>query len=520
MFILITTLLLFASALALVLLRILRPDFRFAWLLAVSLAFLVLISVLLWLPQLPLSLTLPSWQPADLISASPSFLADGLSWPYAISLVILAIAILLTASARDGFPDSFGWAVSLTLCGLGLLAVTANNPFTLVLTWAAADLAEVVIMLISVKGRIPSERTVIAFSIRAAGIVLVLLAQVVSSAGGKALDFVSLPPQVGLFLIAAAGLRLGVLPIHLPYSTESSLRRGLGTMLRLVSATTSLVLLAHIPTASFSSPFTLLLLILSCIAGVYGGWMWLRAPDEMTGQPFWTIGLAGLAVASALRGNPVGATAWGVALILAGGTLFLASAQQLWLNRTLLIGAWTISSLPFSLTASGWQNNSGSFDLTLPVFIIAQAFLMAGLVRHALRPSTRTSLESQPVWAKRVYPVGIGLLLFVQLLLGFWGWDGAFQFGVWVPGVAASLFSIGLLWAIPRFPVLNPVPAHWLRPASPSPLDQLYQIIWGFYRWLGSVSQMISEILEGEGGIMWVLLFLILFVSLIVQRKP
>ncbi len=43
-----------------------------------------------------------------------------------------------------------------------------------------------------------------------------------------------MPPQAGLLLIVAAGLRLGVLPVHLPYNSESSLRRGLGTMLRLV----------------------------------------------------------------------------------------------------------------------------------------------------------------------------------------------------------------------------------------------------------------------------------------------
>jgi hypothetical protein len=520
MFILITTLLLFATALTLALLHFLRPDFRFAWLLSVGLVFLALVSVLLWLTQLPISLTMPSWQVANLFSASPSLLADGLSWPYALSLVILAIAILLTASAREGFPDPIGWALSLTLCGLGLLAVTANNPLTLVLAWAAVDLTEVVIMLWSVNGRVPNERTVIAFSLRAAGIVLVLMAQVIGNVQGKTVDFVSLPPQAGLLLIVAAGLRLGVLPVHLPYSSESPLRRGLGTMLRLVSAASSLVLLTHIHAASLSFPLTPILSILTCVAAVYGGWMWLRAPDEITGRSYWIIGLGSLAVASALRGNPAGATAWGVALVLAGGALFLASVQQIWLNRVLLITAWAISSLPFSLTAAGWQNNSGSFDFTLPVFIVAQAFLIAGLVRHALRPSLRAPLETQPVWAKRVYPAGIGILLFVQLLLGFWGWDGAFQLGVLVPGIAASLLSLGLLWAIPRFPVLNPVPAHWLQPSSTSRLDQLYQILWGGYRWLGNISQTISQILEGEGGIMWVLLFLILFVSLIVQRKP
>ena len=157
MLILITILLLIAAAIGLILLRVLRPEFRFAWLTAVSAVFLAWITLFLWLLQLPLSLNMPSWTPTDLFSSSPSLQVDGLLWPYAFSLVTLAIAILLTASAREGFPDSLGWAVSLIMCALGLLAVTAGNPLTLVLVWGAVDLAELVIMVRTVKGSVPSE---------------------------------------------------------------------------------------------------------------------------------------------------------------------------------------------------------------------------------------------------------------------------------------------------------------------------------------------------------------------------
>ncbi len=421
---------------------------------------------------------------------------------------------------REDFPNPFIWAVEISLCGLGLLAVTAANPLTLALVWAALDILELITMLRAAADAESSERAVIAFSTRAAGIILLLLANAVSYTAGKPVDFVSMPPQSGLLLLAAAGLRLGVLPLHLPYRSEASLRRGLGTMLRLVTASSSLILLARIPTASLESPITPLLLILSAIAALYGGWMWLRASDELTGRPFWMIGLASLAVASALFGDPAGTVGWGVALILAGGALFLSSLQQTWLNRALLIGAWVLSSLPFSLTALGWQSTISNWGFFLPFFLVAQAFIMAGFVRHALRPSTRSPLSSQPVWAKTVYPAGIGLLLLIQLLLGFFGWDGAFTVGVIPAGIAASLLTLGLLWATPRFPFLNPVRAHWVQPSFTSRLDRLYQNLWVLYRWLGRLTQSISNVLEGDGGIMWTLLFLIFFVLLISQRKP
>jgi hypothetical protein len=50
------------------------------------------------------------------------------------------------------------------------------------------------------------------------------------------------------YLLLAAGLRLGVLPLHLPYASEAAIRRGFGSALRLISAGSSLILLARIPT--------------------------------------------------------------------------------------------------------------------------------------------------------------------------------------------------------------------------------------------------------------------------------
>jgi hypothetical protein len=306
---------------------------------------------------------------------------------------------------------------------------------------------------------------------------------------------------------------LGVLPLHLPYSSESTLRRGFGTALRLISAASSLVLLSHIPVESLSSALTPFLMAFGALAAIYGGWMWLRAPDELTGRPYWIISLAALSVLSALSGNPLGAVAWGCALVLVGGALFLSSVQNVWLNRTLLVGAWSLSSLPFSLTASAWLGNLGFF---IPFVIAAQALLIAGFIRHALRPGGRDSLDAQESWTRSVYPAGIILLVVLQLLLGFIGWDGSLQVGAWLQALIASLLTFGLVWATPRFRILNPIRAHWVS-STISPVDNAYQGLWVIYRALASISTAIINTLEGESGIMWTLLFVILFISLMTQ---
>lgn len=520
MFIIITTLFLFLTALALVILHITQPGFRYGWLTAVGGTFLTWVSVLLWQVFMPLELGFPSWQ-AGLFLDAPALLADRLAWPFAFGLASLTLALILTAVVREDFPDPLGWAGILTLSGFGMWAVLAKNPLTLALVWAAIDLADLSVQIRTAQGESVNERVVSGFASRALGILVLILAGMVSLSSGAPLDFETVQPNVGMLLILATGLRLGVLPLHLAYISEVGARRGFGTALRLVTAASSLVLLARIPTEGALSPFAPYLLLFVAFAAVYGGLQWLRSADELAGRPYWVIGMAALAIASALRGNPVGAVAWGAALLLAGGALFLSTAQNKILLRVVLaLGAWGISSLPFSPAASGWESgvafNWGTW-ITFPVLIAAQALLVTGFIRHALVPSAGTSIESQPVWAKNIHPIGIGILLFSLTLLGLFGWDGALTLGTLPAGLAAAALTGVLYWLRPRLAFLNPVRAHWVKPeARTSRLDAFYGVLWGLYRQVGRFSGFITSLLEGDGGILWALLFLVLFLSLLV----
>ena len=170
----------------------------------------------------------------------------------------------------------------------------------------------------------------------------------------------------------------------------------------------------------------------------------------------------------------------------------------------------------FSLTASAWLGNLGFF---LPFVIAAQALIIAGFIRHALRPSGRDTLDAQPRWALAAYPAGIILLLASQLVLGFIGWEGALQIGAWIQAIIVSLLTFGLVWATPRFRILNPIRAHWVNTTA-SRTDSIYSGVWSLYRVFGRISKTINITLEGEGGIMWTLLFLVIFVSLLTQGIP
>lgn len=487
--------------------------------LAASGALVSWFSVLFWRLNLPLRFQLPPWEPASLFLASVSFTADTLTWPLAISVSTLCLAVILTSTARKNFPAPLPWAATLILSGLGLLAVLADNPLTLLMAWAAIDLTELFTQLRTVDGPQASEKVVTAFAARLAGIGVLLWANMVSISGGSPLNFSDAPQQAGLYMLVASGLRLGVFPLHLPYASESAIRRGFGSALRLISAASSVVLLARIPAASVASVFSPLLVSLAALAAIYGGWMWLREPDELTARPFWLMGLASLVMASALRGNSVGAMAWSCALVLSGGALFLSSAYSAWLSRALWIGIWGLSALPFSVTATGWESQISSFWPVWPFLLFAQALLIAGYLRHAMRPTLRDSFESLDRAAQYVYPLGITILLAIVLLLGLWGWEGALQVGVWPLAFIGVLLGAVVSWLAPRLRLLTPFRAHWVRPTTSSWMDWLFRSLWAVYRLLGRLSNSLSSMLEGEGGFMWTLLFMVLFISLIIQGR-
>ncbi|MGC1378050.1 MAG: hypothetical protein WA821_17600 [Anaerolineales bacterium] len=517
MFVLLTFILLFLSISAVVALRLTRPGASYTWL-VVGGVLLTWLSVLLWQFDLPWRLAPGQWMAAALFNASPQLFADPLAWLYALSLGGLAAAVILTSPARNAQAGTASWPETLVLTGLGLLAILANNPLGLVLAWTAIDLAEFVI---AVRERsAPGESLWLAFAVRLGATVFALWASVVGvSSTGQPFSLESAPAQAGIFLLIAAGLRLGALPLSLAYQPDRyAARRGFGTILCMVSAVTGLLVLARIPSTAIDLRWIIPLFALAALAALYGGSKWLLAQDELSGRPYWLIGMSALSLAACLGGNPVGSAAWGIALILFGGISFLYSAKQTWMTRVFAVTGLFMLSLPFTLTASGWQIDLPLPFVFWPLFILAHAMLAAGYARHLLHPA-ETEFAQLPNWAQATYPMGMGILVATVLLGGLWGWPGAFRLAAWQAGLAALLLSAAILFAFLRLPFLKSRRAPENRPARLAALLKAFSRALSFlYQLLGGLIIYVSGLLEGDGGLLWTLLLLILLISFLRGR--
>jgi hypothetical protein len=519
--------LLLLASLGIALMQRLRPSVGWSWLAGSTAALAAFVVMLLLRWRLPQQVIVSSWLPFSQFTDSPIFALDGTSWPYAFCLTAMILAVMLTASARLGYQiNPWAWTGALLTVALGLLAVYSANFLTIALAWTAIDLLEVIILSGYSPNRVLGVQAVIAFAARVTGMALVILAALVNRSQGFPPTFSALPALSALFLLLASGLRLGVLPLNLPMLPDLGVRRGLGTVLRMSGAAASLVVLARLPAQTFSPRLTALLLVMTVLGVLYAVIGWLNARNEITARPYWVIALAGFAVFSTLRGDPVGGMAWGTAALLSGSIIFLYSARSRlsWLLPVLgLIG---FSTLPFTPAAAGWvglmrQPWSGWEIFLLPAHLL----LLLGYLRHAFHPGDE--LRNMERWIQTAYPAGLILLIAAQWVIGLIGWPGSLSVGVWW----AALYSGGGLAVTSGVAVMlrrrkagTSPSARFYRETGQKAarlftrilsLNWLYNLLWLVFRRVEQGLQIVNEMLEGEGGLLWVFVLLALFVSLL-----
>ena len=524
-------LLLIASLAVFVLFKI-RPGYGTNWLIA------AVGSALAWLTIFYLRLRLPStflffsWDGSlEGLWGEFSLLLDYDSWPYTLALATITLAVILTDAARTRFDSSpKSWSASLAITALGLIAIQSGSSVILMITWVIVDLFELIYLLGTEEGAGFTRQIIFSFGVRIASILTLIFATAINHQFAGTSDLTQIAPEAGFFFLLAAGLRLGVLPLNLPFLQEPSLRRGVGNIIRLAPVAASLSLLARLPegmiTGSLANWKPLFHGLLS-IAALYAGIRWLLAIDVTRGRPYWIITWAALAAASVMNGAPRASLAWGIALILPGSLLFLYYPRIQRMNFLLHFGLIGLIGLPFTPIASGWIGlMADGVNLWTFFYIIAHALMLLGYLKFALEPGGETSLLES--WARLVYPLGLIIILQSILAMGLIGWPGSLTLGVWWLPLISIILLVGAFYYIQRagFDTANiKLPSssglsnvlNWVLPKVEPVfrLEWVYQLAWRIFDFISKILSGFTTILEGEGGVLWTILLLVLLISLL-----
>lgn len=524
-------LLLVLTATLILAIRAVRPDFPALWLIAVLGSTASWVVTLFLRIRLPVAFTYLHWNSQSIFHSAPGLLLDYSSWPYAFAISSLVLTVILVSPGhlRDR-SEVDNIAGSMALGGLGLLSVLAANPVSLLLGWAATDSIELFILLRSKKGEESQVPVIQVFATRIAGMMIALWTFVVGSkTAGYNTSFTDLSPQAGVPLLISIGLRVGIFPLHLPFTGDSMLRRGQGTLLRMVPAASGLVVLSRIPSSAITPQTANWLSVFVIIALLYAGVRWLLETDELTSRPFWLIAMTCFGILAVLQRKPEAALSWGATLVFLGSAVFLLEYASRFMRGILGIGVLSMLGLPFTANASGVAGLFTSHNLIWTALVWLGFFLIIlGTVEKIRRKPDMPQAMEQIVYL--TYPSSILLLILGYVFVGLFGWHGSRTTGnLWV---SFLLLALLIAWII--FDRHTGKPAQGLQSlrsfsrendesgisknkwvAQVVDLQWVYTCAQYLYRGVNQFVNLFTFILEGSAGLFWALLILVLFLALV-----
>jgi hypothetical protein len=478
-------------------------------------------AALSWLAALAISgkqggaISLSVWQPASIFSSGVILQLDQIGWTniYAAATVILSIS--LTAPSRDGGVAGLGKAMMLFYAALAMAAMMAGNLLTVALTWALLDLAGFVMVL-----QLSTDAQVLQSSLRrlgAGGLSVVMVLAAASLAWRSGSDNLISSPQSAAttaVLLGLAGLlRLGSVPLHFSLPGFPQARRGVGAMLGLLPPAAVLAVLARQSLPALADSARIWFGVAGALGVVIGAGRWILEPDPVRGRPYLGLGICGWGVLVASTRPDLASAALlasGILLLMTGSISSLVMVQtpahRFWTlaGGALLIGLpWTPASGLFGPMLHGLR---GLLDVGVVVLEMAgAAALAAGFVRVALSPIE--SGRASETLSRILYGAGLALPVIASLGLGI-----QMQQTIALAEGFIALGTLGLatiIWqAVTRLPPAGRISgrrlARWL---DLEPLSRLAGIFYG----LGlRALQSLGRLLDGEGGMLWLMVILIM----------
>jgi hypothetical protein len=499
-------------------LRLLRPGFGYHWLVVSVGTTLAWILVLVLGFLLPIRAQIGSWMPGLQFANSIILNLDQISWPFAFGLTTISLAIIYTDVVRARELDWSNWASTLIYTGLGFIAVLSGNLLTFLLTWTLFDFIGFSILMTQIYSNATRRRIVVILFSRLFGTMGLYLAGVLSVSNQTGFTLEQVTPLVLVLIVASAMLRIMILPGEDPVFRRSARRRSMGTVSRMTSAGIVFVLLARLGMENEflvgnNTIINLIIFVVGLMA-ILSAIAWWLAKDELEGRQAWVAGMSALVIASTLRGDGEASLAWGLAALFSGGLIFIASVRERFSLWIALLGLIGLSAFPFTPAWNGLNIFDFPINPYLLLFFISIVLILIGYVRHASqRRDYPVGIER---WIKVFYPIGLLILPVAHFGAGWFvnTRSGAMPLVGWLLGpLICVLASVGFFWQYRG----GRVP-HFIMKWSNSlfALNWLFAITSLGYRLFSRFINFVTVVLEGEGGFLWALLWIVLFLSILV----
>jgi hypothetical protein len=466
--------------------------------------------------QLPLEVVMRG-SATSIFSRIPMTLSlDGIGWAYQTTLLAILGGVLLTAAKRQATSGPTAWLASIGIAVLGLVAVQAGTLSTLLTAWFLIDTLELVFLLVSMKPQHDLGKLATCFVLRYAGILMALISLPgINNQTGASSEF---------FMFLSVLLRMGSLPFW-SYWGDISAMTGLGTMMHAVRVLSALTPLARLGADAVPSRWIALVTVYCMLLMLYCAIRWWGLDSPRDGRVYWITGFSLIAYACVIHGQAAASVPWVVTSMLVGSALFLFTDRtRLYLGLS-LANLVALTGLPYTPVSSGWSGLLGApVDWRSTPFILAIAFFLTGSLKLAIgTPEPERRIEGL---ARFAYPAGMIVLLIMPWLIILNSTNEEPLQDWWAGFLTFALLLV--LTIVFRDQVFEGAAFKWPATGFWKTFVKLFEgslkaiqqdwLITIFNRltgWLGGLTRVITGIMEGDGGVLWVLLLLVLFAALI-----
>ncbi len=457
-----------------------------------------------------------------------SFHFNSVTWVFGFLLLTLLGAILLADSSRlSGKNNLVAWSGAMVITAAGILACMSVSFVAFILASTFLDISLLIVGLVANQQSSQVKKAIVEFSLRVAGTFVL-----VTTFGDNNLDLLNLqteiPGGVLPFFLVGLILRMGVIQSSERSTDGYPIRRNLQVLVQMVVPVTMIAFISRLSIPIQDGPFfKISFFILIGIALVKA----IRFIFRNTGdQKAWFDVLSALGIGLFLLEQTNAILPLGIIMISIGGAISVTETKSRRTNIVLVLLMLGMIGLPFTPSNGLWIKSTGlEFGFRVFFYNLALFLVILGVTIEFMKTISRNlsnekwvdvSNSMSPIilmvapwiflpWNKSLTgtPLGMiipGILIVIMLIrLFFWKW--------WF-NISQSAGRVRKKLS-PEFHVLLTLINNFLNLKW---LANIFKALNGVVEWFVTST---IRMLEGEGGLLWALVFLILITSIIVTYR-
>lgn len=514
---------LLATSFAMLILTRSRSRLGLAWMISILAAMLTWLGVILLHIRFPNALVVSNWLPGGI---SPDVLRlefTTSTWILAVCWLGMLVCVVAASSANLEEPlIGLILSGSFAIAAVTLLSILSTSLLSFLVAWTLIDIAEFVLLARTIPDREMMKTEIIDIAFRIAGTFLVVAALAISSSSGGGVNLGGTGSETYALLIAGAALRMGVLPLHSSFTPDEPVRRTLGTLYRLATLVSAFALLIQLPISPLAAGSIWFVYLVSGVAAIFGAVMWATSVNELSGRQYWALSLAGMGMLAVMRGQSNLLIAAACIMIIVGGFLFVIQKRRRNLNFLFVLLLLGASGLPFTPFSDAWL---GDWSYLRVFQIAALAILLLGAIRFYEKKEEAKVV--QETWVTFFSRVGLIAITLSPWMLMIWKRDFLpLKTGWWYSLILVAFFMAGFFYRmfISRRLERSDRTMQFTRDmaiAGARSLRTFFRFDWllrfleWVYRQAQQAVQFLESVLEGEGGVLWSLVFLALLISVL-----